>query len=171
MDGYFRRAGYLLREGGLLLNHGICSSELDQRCIGDGSAGLFLDRYVFPNGELPHFSFAARSMSAQNFEVVDIESLRPHYVDTLVHWLSRLEANPEEAIRLAGEKRYRIWRAYLAGCAHAFERGWVSVYQLLATKRSRDGAWTLPRTREHIYIRKDSQEAALATPRLSRKNA
>jgi cyclopropane-fatty-acyl-phospholipid synthase len=90
-------------------------------------------------------------MSIQGLESWDVESLRPHYARTLWHWVERLEANRDTALASVGEKAYRIWRIYMAGSAHAFERGWMSVYQVLAGKPLSDGKLALPATRDYIY--------------------
>ena len=68
-------------------------------------------------GELPHLHVAAREMSYAGFEIVDVESLRPHYAKTLEHWSRRLDAQLAEAARLVSDRTLRIWRAYLAGSA------------------------------------------------------
>ena len=79
-------------------------------------------------------------MSEQGLERWDVESLRPHYARTLWQWVDRLEANRAAALAAVGEKVYRIWRIYMAGSAHAFERGWMSIYQVLAGKPLPNGA-------------------------------
>ena len=116
---YFGVIHRLLKDGGIVMNHGITSVDPDSRSVGLG-AGDFVEKYVFPHGELPHVSLALREMSSAGLEVMDIETLRLHYAKTLWHWSERLEANLERAREYAGDKRLRIWRAYLAGCAHAF---------------------------------------------------
>jgi cyclopropane-fatty-acyl-phospholipid synthase len=147
---YFGAIRRLLRDGGLALNHGITSSDPESRGVGLG-ASEFIEKYVFPHGELPHLSLVVKEMSAAGLEVADVETLRLHYAKTLRHWSRRLEANLEAARAHAGEKRTRIWRVYLAGCAHAFERGWVTLHQVLASS-SRDPAESpLPLTRDYIY--------------------
>jgi cyclopropane-fatty-acyl-phospholipid synthase len=90
-------------------------------------------------------------MAAAGLEVMDIETLRLHYAKTLWHWSERLEANLERAGEYAGEKRLRIWRAYLAGCAHAFEQRWVSIHQMLAVKTANPTTNPLPWSRDWIY--------------------
>jgi len=92
-------------------------------------------------------------MSAHGLECWDVESLRPHYARTLWHWVERLEANRAAAVAAVGERLYRIWRIYMAGSAHGFERGWMSVYQVLAGKPLAGGALELPGTRDYIYAR------------------
>ena len=147
---YFGKIFRLLRPGGLVLNHGITLNSVDQDELG-GDIGKFIDEYVFPGGELAHISRVVQEMSVQGLESWDVESLRPHYARTLWHWVDRLEGNREAALAAVGEKVYRIWRIYMAGSAHAFERGWMSVYQVLAGKPTPDGKLGLPGTREYVY--------------------
>jgi len=147
---YFRKIHTLLREGGLVMNHGITSVDPESRSVGLG-AGEFIGKYVFPHGELPHASLVLKEMARAELEVVDVETLRQHYARTLWHWSERLEANLDAARRHAGDKRARIWRAYLAGCAHAFEQRWVSIHQVLAVKSADPKAKALPWTRAWIY--------------------
>lgn len=150
LPAYFGAVQRLLADDGLFLNQGITSMDPDSRAVGLG-AGEFIERYVFPHGELPHLTLAVDTMSRQGFEVVDVESLRRHYARTLTQWADRLESHREAALRHAGQKRYRIWQLYLAGCAHAFERGWISVHQILAVKKSPNGPRQLPWTRADLY--------------------
>lgn len=150
LPAYFGKIGRLLRPGGLLMNHGITLNAPDQAELGSG-IGAFIDDYVFPGGELTHISHAIAEMSAQGLECHDVESLRPHYVRTLWHWVERLEANADAARAIAGEQLFRIWRIYMAGSAHAFERGWMSVYQVLAAKPAPGGALEVPFTRDDLY--------------------
>lgn len=147
---YFAKIFRLLRPGGLVMNHGITLNTLDQEELGS-DIGEFIDDYVFPGGELVHISQVIAEMSSQGLECWDIESLRPHYAKTLWHWVERLEANREAAFAGVGEKVYRIWRVYMAGSAHAFERGWLSVYQVLAGRSTASGALAFPPTRDYIY--------------------
>ena len=133
-----------------MLNHGITTSDVDSHEHGSG-AGEFIDRYVFPDGELPHISLALKEMSAAGLEVTDAESLRRHYALTCREWADRLEANRDRAIAIVGERRFRIWEIYLAGCAHAFSHGWINIYQILACKAQSAPASPLPLTREYIY--------------------
>ena len=81
----------------------------------------------------------------------DAECLRPHYAQTLWHWVDRLEQRASEARALVGEKRLRVWLIYMAGSAHAFGRGWMSIYQLLGMKTLSSGVSTHPLTRNHVY--------------------
>jgi cyclopropane-fatty-acyl-phospholipid synthase len=147
---YFGTIASMLRNGGLFLNHGITATDVDNRPVGSG-AGDFIGKYVFPHGELPHLHLAVREMSAAQFEVLDVESLRPHYARTLALWSRRLEARLDEAARVVGDRTLRTWRAYLAGCSHGFARGWVSVHQLLGSVQRTPGPTGLPLTRDWMY--------------------
>lgn len=155
---YFERLRELLRDGGLILNHGITSSHPDSYAVGRG-AGEFIDRYVFPHGELPHLSRVVREMAAAGFEVTDVESLRRHYARTCAHWAQGLERARDRAIALAGERRYRIWSVYLQGCAHGFEQGWMNIYQVLVCKAGSPELNGLPLTRQYMYDRKNAGTA------------
>lgn len=144
---YFTKIRELLADDGVAMNHGITSTDA-------GSAespfrgGQFIERYVFPHGELPHISLALKEMSAAGLEVVDVENLRRHYALTLSHWAERFEAHGERLRQIAGEKRWRIWRVYLAGCAYGFAQHWIALHQVLAVKA---GAGVLPLTRDYMY--------------------
>ncbi|MGO2286058.1 C17 cyclopropane fatty acid synthase CfaB [Pseudomonas lundensis] len=139
-----------VREGGLVMNHGITAKHTDGRQVGRG-AGEFIERYVFPNGELPHLSMISAQISEAGLEVVDVESLRLHYARTLEHWSQRLEQNLDAAANEVPEQILRIWRLYLAGCAYAFTRGWINIHQILATKPHADGSIELSPTRADVY--------------------
>jgi cyclopropane-fatty-acyl-phospholipid synthase len=147
---YAERLFGAVREGGLVMNHGITARHTDGRPVGRG-AGEFIGRYVFPNGELPHLSMISASLSEAGLEIVDVESLRPHYARTLEQWSSRLESRLEEAAAMVPEHALRIWRLYLAGCAYAFAKGWINLHQILAVKAYSDGRTELPLTRADLY--------------------
>lgn len=153
LGDYFAIVHRLLKPGGITLNHGITSADPESRSVGLG-AGEFIDRYVFPDGELPHVSLAIRELSAAGLELADAESLRRHYAKTLWFWSDAFEANLAKLAELAGDRRTRIWRVYLAGCAHAFAHQWINIYQLLAVRpvEGSDGAVSpLPMTRDYMY--------------------
>lgn len=147
---YAERLFGAVREGGLVMNHGITAKHTDGRPVGRG-AGEFIGRYVFPNGELPHLAMITANLSAAGLEVVDVESLRPHYARTLEQWSSRLESRLEEAAAMVPEHALRIWRLYLAGCSYAFTKGWINLHQILAVKPYEDGRTELPLTRADLY--------------------
>ncbi|MCW2268965.1 Cyclopropane-fatty-acyl-phospholipid synthase [compost metagenome] len=147
---YCQRLFGAVREGGLVMNHGITAKHVDGRPVGRG-AGSFIDRYVFPHGELPHLSMITAAVSQAGLEVVDVESLRLHYARTLQHWSDRLESELDKASTMVPEKALRIWRLYLAGCSYAFAKGWINLHQILAVKPFADGHHDLPLTREDLY--------------------
>ena len=149
MPIYFGTIRRLLKPGGLVLNHGITTRPSADAAVRTGASD-FIERHVFPEGELPEMAHVVTEMEAQQLEVFDVEGLRPHYVQTLMHWVTRLEARHEEALRHVDERVYRTWRIYMAGSAMAFERGWISVYQLLATKTEQAGNSIQSWTREHL---------------------
>lgn len=147
---YFRQLRRLLKDGGLMLNHGITSSDPDSRSVGLG-AGEFIDKYVFPHGELPHISLVLREMAEAELEVADVESLRRHYARTCELWAQALERRSAEAVRLVGDRRYRIWSVYLQGCAHGFAQGWMNLHQVLVCKAGDPAFNTLPMSRRYMY--------------------
>ncbi|MBI3355864.1 MAG: class I SAM-dependent methyltransferase [Nitrospirae bacterium] len=147
---YFKVVRRLLRDRGLFMNHGITSPDADSRTVGSG-VSEFMDKYVFPHTELPHLHLVVREMAAQNFEIYDVESLRPHYARTLAHWSRRLESQLNSARKLVGERTLRVWRTYLAGSSLGFAQGWLNVYQVLASRQEAEGPTELPLTRAWMY--------------------
>lgn len=150
LSRYFRKICGLLRPGGLVMNHGITAAIAGGNGLGSGISE-FVDQYVFPGGELVHVSEVVGAMAGQGLECWDAECLRPHYAKTLWHWVDRLDASQQVARQLIGEKKFRIWRIYMAGSAHAFERGWLSLFQMLAAKPEDGGVVSYPLTRAHVY--------------------
>jgi cyclopropane-fatty-acyl-phospholipid synthase len=135
LPAYFAKIHRLLKPGGLLLNHGITAGGTRNQQLGAGM-GDFIERYIFPGGELVHVSKAIEVMSDAQFEALDLESLRPHYARTLWAWSDALEARLAAARRLTHESVVRAYRLYLAGSAMGFEQGWMSLFQMLAAKPS-----------------------------------
>jgi cyclopropane-fatty-acyl-phospholipid synthase len=150
LANYFGAIATVLKERGLVLNHGITSTDVANRPVGSG-VGDFIGRYVFPHGELPHLHLVVNEMSAAGLEIADVESLRAHYAKTLQHWSRRLEDRLDEAARAVSDRTLRIWRVYLAGCAYGFHQGWISIYQVLASRQREPGPTALPLTRDWIY--------------------
>ncbi|MGE5617690.1 MAG: class I SAM-dependent methyltransferase [Sphingomonadaceae bacterium] len=153
---YFQVAWSALKPGGLFLNHGITSAARDPGSFNPldryvFQRGAFLRRYVFPDGELVPLGEMLGAAERAGFEVRDVESLREHYALTLRHWVHRLEANREEALRHVDERTYRVWRLYMAGCSHAFSTARLSVHQSLLSKPGRDGRSDLPMSRADLY--------------------
>ncbi|MGV2909428.1 class I SAM-dependent methyltransferase [Achromobacter sp. AGC25] len=143
LEGYFAKLRRLLKPGGLIMNHGITAAGVYNPELGNGM-GEFIEKYIFPGGELTHISVVMEAMTNGGLEEVDVENLRPHYARTLWAWSDALEARlPEAAQVLGGEqgaRSLRAYRLYLAGCAMAFEHGWIALHQILgqppATGRS-----------------------------------
>jgi len=147
---YFSKIYRVLKPGGFVLNHGITHNTLNADSLGSG-IGDFVEEYVFPGGELTHVSRVIEGMAREGLECIDAEGMREHYAKTLWHWVDRLEAHTDEARREVGDERFRVWRIYMAGSAHAFDRGWLSLWQLLAGKAFPDGRLPHPPTREYMY--------------------
>ena len=143
MTAYFGKIMRLLSPGGLVMNHGITAGGLENRQLGAGM-GDFIEKYIFPGGELLHVSAVLEHLSRAGLEMVDTENLRPHYARTLWDWSDALEARLDEARQVLAadggseraEKTLRAYRLYLAGSAMSFEQGWLSLHQLLATRPS-----------------------------------
>jgi cyclopropane-fatty-acyl-phospholipid synthase len=126
IDLYAERLAALLAPGGALLNHGI--ARLDP---GDVIGGPFSDRYVFPDGAPLQLSRVLAAIERTGLEAVHVEGFREDYAETLRHWARRLDENLDEARRLAGDERTRVWRLYLRAARNGFETGFTSVYQVL----------------------------------------
>jgi cyclopropane-fatty-acyl-phospholipid synthase len=144
---YFGTAKRLLNDKGLFLNHGITSQKYEKK----GNSGIrFINDFVFPDGELTDISHIQHIMESSGFEVLDVESMRQHYAKTLRHWTANLMSRKAEALKIAGERIYRIWVLYMAGCSYGFEKGNIGIYQVLLSK-NRHGYDHIPPTREDIY--------------------
>ncbi len=145
MPAYFEQIRRLLKPGGLVLNHGITAGGLDNNQLGAGM-GDFIEKYIFPGGELLHVSHVLREMSRSGLEMLDTENLRPHYARTLWAWSDALEAQLEGAHAVLAatgdparaERVLRAYRLYLSGSAMSFERGWISLHQMLAARPDDD---------------------------------
>lgn len=162
LDDYFAKLRRLLRPGGLVMNHGITAGGVDNSELGAGM-GEFIEKYIFPGGELTHVSHVLEHLANGGLEDLDIENLRPHYARTLWAWSDALEAQlPQARLTLQGEqgeRSLRAYRIYLAGCAMGFEHGWIALHQVLAQARGRGRADELdypqdiayPWRRDYIY--------------------
>ena len=148
LSTYFHTVFDLLRPDGLFVNHGIT------RKFAPGweraSEALFMGRYIFPGGELHSHARVAEAMEAEGFEIYDSESLRRHYAITLKHWVANLQENQAEARRLVSERTYRAWLLYMAGCASAFQEGYLNVHQISGSKTTEYGG-EIPLTRSYLY--------------------
>lgn len=144
---YFAIANRMLKPGGLFLNHGITSDESGWRKT---VSTEFINRYVFPDGQLETVSTVQKLMEDTGFEVHDVEGLRQHYALTLREWVRRLDERHEQALSYVTEPVYRIWRLYMAACAMQFEEGNTGIYQILVSKR-KPSFNPVPLTRRDLY--------------------
>ena len=125
IDVYAERLRNLLDPGGRLLNHGI--ARLSPHAP---APGPFSERYVFPDGDPLPLSRIELALERAGFEIEHIEGFKDDYAETLRHWARNLDANIEEATRLAGPERVRVWRLYLRAARNGFETGFTSIYQV-----------------------------------------
>lgn len=142
LGAYFGRLHRLLRPGGRLLNHGIARpARRGGRMRGGVPVTLprlrrnsFVDRYVFPDGELHEVGTVVSTMQETGFEVRHLEGLREHYALTLRAWVANLERHWDDAVAEVGPGRARVWRLYMAASALNFEAGRSQVHQVLAAR-------------------------------------
>jgi cyclopropane-fatty-acyl-phospholipid synthase len=146
---YFGRINALLAPDGVVMNHGLTTTDVHSRGTPYGG-GEFIERYVFPHGELAHLSTVIRTMQQGGLEVRDVENLRRHYARTCAIWTDNFEANAERIQQLTDPKRFRIWHVYLAGCTYAFNHDWISLYQIVCGKAGQEPA-AIPWSRRYMY--------------------
>jgi len=141
---YFRTLLSLLSPKGIFLNHGITTST---HWSNSGLAERFMRRYIFPDGELAELPTMLVEAKEAGWEIIDVESLRPHYAKTLRCWADNLEKSKEKAIELVGTQKTKLWWLYLAGSALAFHKNKLGVFQTLL-RRVEDEIWDLPMNRK-----------------------
>jgi cyclopropane-fatty-acyl-phospholipid synthase len=146
---YFQKIRQLLTPDGWAMNHGITSTDAHDGETAHGG-GSFIERYVFPRGELPHIATVLRTLQEGGLEAFDIENLRRHYARTCGLWSERFEAKAAALRAMVDEKTWRIWRVYLAGCAWAFEHDEIALFQVLCRPSGR-AASELPWSRGWLY--------------------
>ena len=129
IDLYAHQLADLLQPGGRLLNHGIARLR-----HGEGEAGPFSERYVFPDAAPLHVSRVTLALEQAGIEPLHVEGLREDYAETLSHWIERLDTNLKQAERLAGAERVRVWRLYLRAARNGFRTGFTSIFQILGTR-------------------------------------
>jgi cyclopropane-fatty-acyl-phospholipid synthase len=125
IDLYARQLADLLEPGGRLLNHGIALLR-----HGEPDAGGFSERYVFPDASPLQLSRVQAALERAGLETMHVEGYREHYARTLTHWIERLDAHADEAERLAGIERLRVWRLYLRAARSGFQTGFTSIFQV-----------------------------------------
>ena len=154
LSAYFDKLRRLVKPGGLILNHGITAGGVDNSQLGAGM-GDFIEKYIFPGGELTHISHVLRHLAEGGLEGLDIENLRPHYARTLWAWSDALESQLDKAKATLdseqGQKSLRAYRVYLAGCAMGFEHGWIALHQVLAQAQSAGRAQELEYAPDLVY--------------------
>lgn len=150
---YFQAVSRVLKPDGLFLNHGIThETEGWEKTL----STEFINRYIFPDGQLDTVSNIQRAMEQSSFVIEDVESLRQHYALTLRAWVARPERHHQRALAHVNEATYRVWRFYMAACALEFESGDIGIYQILATKRAQTALTpraVMPLTRRYMYPR------------------
>ncbi len=138
---YFGFLRSRLVDGGRLLNHCITRTDPTARTY---TRNGFINRYVFPDGELVHVGVLIDAMERERLEVQHEENLRVHYAMTLHHWLANLESHWDEAVAEVGLRKARVWRLYLAASEWGFARDRIQLHQVLATRTSPHGESGLP---------------------------
>ncbi len=175
MPAYFGKIHRLLKPGGVVMNHGITAGSIHPGHMGAGM-GEFIEKYIFPGGEVLHISHVLKDLAQAGLEMVDTENLRPHYARTLWAWSDTLEARLDEAQRVLettghvgdAQKVLRAYRLYLAGCAMCFEQGWIGLHQMLATRPDgqlqtgslRGAQSAYPFNRDYMYTRREHGDGA-----------
>jgi cyclopropane-fatty-acyl-phospholipid synthase len=159
---YFGKINTLLAPGGVVMNHGITTTDVDARGMPYGGAE-FINRYVFPQGELAHLSTVIRTMQEGGLEVRDVENLRRHYARTCATWTENFEANADRIRQLTDPKRFRIWHVYLAGCSWAFNHDGISLYQIVCGKAGMEPS-AIPWSRRYMYAKPLGADLALNAP-------
>jgi cyclopropane-fatty-acyl-phospholipid synthase len=127
IDDYALRLRNLLGPGGRLLNHGIA-----RLTHGDPRGGPFTQRYVFPDGAPLPLSRMTLAFERAGLTIDHVEGFAPDYAETLRHWYTRFDEHLDEARRLAGDDRVRVWRLYLRAARWGFLHDFTSVYQVRA---------------------------------------
>ncbi len=149
---FYQRINRLLKPGGIYLHHAIArpAKRDDRKFRRRAPEYAAIIKYIFPGGELDHIGMSVSNLERYGFEVHDVEGWREHYARTCRIWHDRLYANRDAAVREVGSVKTRMWLVYLAGCALAFERNTVGIFQTVASKRVR-GPSALPLTRADLY--------------------
>ncbi len=139
-SAYFSFLRSKLRDGGRLLNHCITRPQNNTRA----TTGAFIDRYVFPDGELTGSGKIITAAQNAGLEVRHEENLREHYALTLAQWCSNLVSHWDACVTDVGEATARVWGLYMAGSRLGFELNDVQLHQVLAVKVGRDGLSGFP---------------------------
>ncbi|WP_214320537.1 SAM-dependent methyltransferase [Nonomuraea sediminis] len=141
VPSYFEFLYGKLKQGGRLLNHCITRPTGTEKTFNKGG---FINRYVFPDGELESVGWLVRQMEDLGFEIRHEENLREHYAKTLRHWCDNLDANWADAVQEVGLGTARVWALYMAGCIVGFERNKIQLHQVLGVKLDDTGGSGVP---------------------------
>jgi cyclopropane-fatty-acyl-phospholipid synthase len=141
VPGYFAFLNGKLKAGGRMLNH--CITRPDDSGPSIKREG-FINRYVFPDGELEGPGWIASTMNDHGFEIRHEENLREHYSKTLAAWCANLDAHWDEAVAEVGQGTARVWRLYMAGSQLGFDNNVVQLHQILGVKLHADGTAGMP---------------------------
>jgi cyclopropane-fatty-acyl-phospholipid synthase len=147
LSEYFQALARMLRPGGRLLNHGISVPRVRSVQLG----GEFISQYVFPGSELVPVGDMVNAIEDAGLEVLDVQSLRPHYVRTLGHWAQRFFSRRTEAAQLVSGATLRTWDVFLPACREAFETGLLGVHQIVAFKPDPSGRRSAPLARVGLF--------------------
>lgn len=137
---YFKFLRSKTRPEGRLLNHSITRFDDEHQVHIRG----FINRYIFPDGELTGPSKVMKAMTGQGWEVFHEENLRLHYALTLHAWRENLEAHWDEAVAEVGERKARVWRMYMAVSEFGFERNFIELHQFLGVNTTSKGESGMP---------------------------
>jgi cyclopropane-fatty-acyl-phospholipid synthase len=158
LPDYFAAVHRALRPGGLFLDHGLMRGGAEPRAgVGRWVArrlwkrDAFIERYVFPDGELVPLGELLGMAEPTGLEARDVENLREHYILTLRHWVERLARVHREAVAIVGEPTYRVWRLYMAATTLGFKSGRLTLIQTLFAKPLPDGSAEVPLSRADLY--------------------
>ncbi|ENZ02389.1 hypothetical protein HMPREF1092_01624 [Clostridium thermobutyricum] len=138
---YFENIQAVLKKGGLFLLHNITNPV---EVVGNG----WITKYIFPGGYLPTLREELNIAAELDFRTIDIESLRRHYMKTLMHWLENFENNIDKVEKMFDQRFIRMWRVYLAACAAGFHYWTIDIHQILFSKGTNND---LPMTRKYLY--------------------
>ena len=140
LDAYFAKLKTYVKDGGMILNHCIVRPTSKE----PAQAGAFIDRYIFPDGELTAASRVSQAMIDNSIELRHSENLREHYAMTLNKWCQNLKQNWQEAVKIVGEQRARIWLLYMTVSQIGFEINNIQIHQFLGVVNHADGSNQLP---------------------------
>ncbi|WUI01816.1 class I SAM-dependent methyltransferase [Spirillospora sp. NBC_00431] len=141
LPSYFAFLHGKLRKGGRMLNHTITRPD---NLAPPRKENGFINRYVFPDGELEGPGYIQTQMNDAGFEIRHQENLREHYARTLTAWCENLDAHWDEAVAEVGEGIARVWRVYMAGCVLGFNQNWIQLHQTLGVKLDDNGVSRMP---------------------------